>query len=122
MTLRVQNRTKGTTVAEHVAVAGGAWSRFWGLMGRKRLEPGRGLLIRPCRSIHMFFMRFPIDAVFLDREGRVVRVVQGVKPWRLAFGGKGAHEVLELNAGAAGEAKVEPGDEIAFLEGGSAQP
>jgi uncharacterized protein len=69
-----------------------------GLLGRHELEPGEGLLIRPTSSIHMFFMRFPIDAVFLDRQLVVVKVVPGLEPWRVAFA-RGAKSVVELSAG-----------------------
>jgi uncharacterized membrane protein (UPF0127 family) len=87
-------------------------TRFLGLMGRSRLEHGHGLLIKPCSSIHTFFMRFPIDVVFVDRQARVVKVAQRVKPWRLLLGGKGAHAVIELPAGALAAAEVNPGDQL----------
>lgn len=70
-----------------------------GLMFRARLEPGQGMLIRPCSGIHMFFMRFPIDAVFLDRRSRVRRVCRGLKPWRVVPWVPGARAVVELPAG-----------------------
>src|SRR5579864_9551703 len=61
----------GRVVAEHVAVAGNAWQRFMGLMFRADLPPGHGLLLSPCNSSHMFFMRIPLDVAFLDRDGAV---------------------------------------------------
>lgn len=74
--------------------------RAKGLIGRRALAPGEGLLILRCNAIHTCFMRFAIDAVFLDREDRVVRVVRNVRPWRLfVFGGWRAAKVLELAAG-----------------------
>lgn len=108
---RILNQTKNTVVAEDARLARSMWSRFWGLMGRKELPDGQGLLIDPCDSIHMFFMRFPLDVVFLDREMKVVKVVGGIKPWRVALGG-GGKKALEINAGAAAEASVEPGDQL----------
>ena len=69
-----------------------------GLLGRSELRPGEGLLLRPASAIHTFFMRFPIDAVFLDREWRVVGIADDVAPWRTAAR-KGAKAVLELPAG-----------------------
>jgi len=105
---RALNQTKNTVVAEEVTLATSMWSRFWGLMGRKGLPDSHGLLIDPCSSIHMFFMRFPLDVVFLDDEGRVKKVVAGIKPWRAALGG-GGKKALELAAGAAAKAKsVDP--------------
>lgn len=112
---RIVNQSKGTVVAEEVQVADGVWSRFLGLMGRKSLPQGAGLLLKPSSSIHTMFMRFPIDVVFLDRSLRVVKVVAEMKPYRatLAFGG--AHSALELNAGSAA-GKVEVGDQLALEE------
>lgn len=73
--------------------------RAKGLIGRASLPPGRGLLIKRCNCIHTFFMRFPIDATFLDGEGRVVRSVAGIRPWRLwIWGGWRARQVLETQS------------------------
>lgn len=74
-------------------------SRFLGLMGRKGLPPGSGVLLRPCSSVHTFFMRFPIDVVFLDKEDRVVRVLPGMKPWRVSPVVRNAVRVLESASG-----------------------
>lgn len=75
------------------------WKRAIGLMGKPGLEAGCGLLIPQCGSIHTCFMRFPIDVIFLDSNNRVVKVIQGVKPWRLAWGGRQARSVLEVQSG-----------------------
>ena len=75
-------------------VADSAWTRTKGLLGRASLDEDEGILLRPGGSIHMFFMRFPIDAVFLDREQRVLRVAADLKPWRMASK-RGAKAVLE---------------------------
>ena len=80
-------------------VAGSFWARARGLIGRKSLEPGTGMLIPSCNAIHTFFMRFPIDAAFLDREDRIVKVVRNIRPWRLfVWGGWKAVKVLETAA------------------------
>ncbi len=112
---RVLNKTKGAVVVEEVTLATGTWSRFWGLMGRKGLPDGHGLLIDPCSSIHMFFMRFPLDVVFLDDAGRVTKVVREIKPWRMALGG-GGKKALEIAAGAASATNVEAGDELVLTD------
>jgi uncharacterized membrane protein (UPF0127 family) len=78
------------------------------LLGRQALELDEGLLLRPAASIHTAFMRFPIDAVFVDGEGRVLRVADRIKPWRTAAT-KGAKAVIELPAGAAASAGIAPG-------------
>jgi len=110
----ILNETKSTVVARNVRRADSVWSRFWGLMGRRALPVGEALHIRPCNSIHTFFMRFAMDAVFLDKDMHVVKVVADMKPFRATVGGKGAHSVLELAAGAAALAGVEAGDTLIF--------
>ena len=84
-------------------------------LGRAGLEPGAGMLIDAAPSVHMFFMRFPIDVVFLDRERNVVRVVHALEPWRVA-GARRAVAALELPAGAAAEAGIEVGDALVLEE------
>ncbi len=80
-------------------VARTLWARIRGLIGRRGLPAGEGLLILRCNAIHTFFMRFPIDATFYDREGRVVRIVRGIRPWRpFVWGGWRAVKVLETAA------------------------
>ena len=80
-------------------VAESAFERMRGLIGRKGLEPGTGMLITKCNCIHTFFMRFPIDATFLDRRGNVVKVVRTIRPWRpWVWGGWRAVRVLETAA------------------------
>jgi uncharacterized membrane protein (UPF0127 family) len=79
-----------------------------GLLGRDGLAEGEGMLFTRTGSIHTFFMRFPIDAVFCDRELRVLKVVRELPPWRTASK-RGAKVVVELPAGAAA---VEPGDRL----------
>ena len=80
-------------------VAESAFERMHGLIGRSGLEHGKGLLILRCNCIHTFFMRFPIDATFLDGEGRVVKTVRNIRPWRpWVWGGWRAKSVLETAA------------------------
>ena len=88
----------GATVCERCQVADRITSRMRGLLGREELPAGEGLWIRPSNSIHMFFMRFPIDAVFLDRRGTVLRLAPGLRPWRMASSRR-ARSVLELAEG-----------------------
>lgn len=82
-----------------LTVADTFWKRGIGLMGRPGLESGKGLFLRPCGSIHTCFMRFPIDVIFLDVQNRVVRTKQNVKPWRMVWGGRNAHSVIEVQSG-----------------------
>ncbi len=85
-----------------------------GLMFRRTLEPGRGMWIDPCNGIHMFFMRFAIDAVFLDREDRVRKVYRNLKPWRAVPLVLGAHGVVELPAGAVEGLELPRGEQLRF--------
>lgn len=107
-TCRVTVQETGAVAAERCAVALTFWPRFAGLMMRRALPQGEGLLFPRCNSIHMFFMRFPIDAVYLDASNRVVKVVERLKPWRMSMCA-GADSILELPAGRAGECGLEPG-------------
>lgn len=88
-------------------------SRLRGLLGRKSLPSGEGILLRPAGSIHTFFMRFAIDAVFLDEELCVVGIAADLRPWRAA-GKRGAKAVLELPAGECARRGLEVGDKIRF--------
>jgi uncharacterized protein len=92
-------------------------TRLRGLLGRSALPAGEGLLIRPAPSIHTFFMRFAIDAVFLDGELRVVAIERGLGPGRIA-GSRGARAVLELGAGEAARRGVRHGDTLQLAPAG----
>src|SRR5947207_85299 len=90
----------GRVVSSRCLIAQRPWQRMRGLLGRSGLEPGEGMLFRPAGSIHMFFMRFAIDAIFCTAELDVIDVERGLAPWRIA-GRKGAKVVIEVAAGAA---------------------
>jgi uncharacterized membrane protein (UPF0127 family) len=105
----------GPVICERCLIADSVLARTKGLLGRRSIPPGEGLLLEPAASIHMFFMRFPIDAVFLDRELKVLKVVAHLKPWRIA-GQRGARLVLELAAGEAARRGVQPGQRLVLGE------
>jgi hypothetical protein len=105
--------TDGAVVCARCAVASSWSKRLVGLMGRRSLAADEGMLFPHTGSIHMFFMRFPIDAVFCDRDLRVVKVVAGLKPWRTASA-RGAKVTIELPLGGAG--RVQPGDGLLLEE------
>ena len=104
-------REDGRIVCERCVLADTALTRMRGLLGRRELPSGEGILLKPASSVHMAFMRFPIDAVFLDREMRVVKVASELKPWRAA-GSRGAKAVLEIPAGEAGRRGLSVGDRL----------
>lgn len=101
----------GRVVCERLLVAARPLRRMRGLLGRTSLPPGEGLLLRPAGSVHTFFMRFPIDVVFLDRDGVVVGVEPELAPWRTA-GRRGARAVVELAAGEAAARGVRVGERL----------
>jgi uncharacterized protein len=106
----------GVVVADHVEVADSVLSRFRGLMFRDHLPEGHGLALRPCKSIHMFFMRFPLDVVFVDGDGRVVRVLDAIRPWRMSSMVRGAKAAIELPAGTAARTGVRPGTVVHMID------
>ena len=89
-------------------------ARLKGLLGRRSLASDEGVYLRPASSVHTFFMRFPIDAVFVDGEGRVLKVAAGLRPWRAA-GCRGARAVLELSSGESERRGVRPGDQLVLV-------
>lgn len=101
----------GPIVCERCVLADSALRRMRGLLGRKTLDSGHGILIRPAPAIHTCFMRFAIDAVFLDRDLSVLSVRRELRPWRMA-GQRGARAVLELPAGEAERRGIKPGDRL----------
>ena len=101
---------EGTVIAPHVERADSVWQRFMGLMGRRELPDGAGLWLEPCSSIHMFFMRIALDAVFVDREGTVLKIYAGIRPWRMTWFVAKARACLELPAGWCAVHGVQQGD------------
>jgi uncharacterized membrane protein (UPF0127 family) len=112
----------GAVVAGHVEVADGLVSRFLGLMFRAELPAGHGLALRPCNSVHMFFMRFPLDVLFVDGDGRVLRVLHSLRPWRASTLVRGAKAAIELPAGTARRAGIVPNAVVRMVEADAAEP
>jgi uncharacterized membrane protein (UPF0127 family) len=117
--VRAINRTRGTTLCQQIEDAGGLTGQSRGLLGRDGLEPGSGMLFvrgrfEPFMWMHMFFMRFAIDIVFLDRVDTVVHISHSLKPWRVSPVVFGASKAIELEAGAALRSDTWVGDSIAF--------
>jgi uncharacterized protein len=112
------NRTRSSELASNLEVADSLWAKFMGLMGRTSLGPGRGLWLPDSNGIHMMFMRFPIDAVFVGRPGDdggrvVVSVHRGLRAWSgFVPYVRGAHGVLELPVGVIDASGTQVGDLI----------
>ena len=94
-------------------VADTSRKRRVGLLKHERLEPGEGLWISPCESVHTFFMKFPIDLVYLDKQRKVRKVRSAVPAWRLSAC-LTAHSILELPAGTVEKTGTRPGDELSI--------
>jgi uncharacterized membrane protein (UPF0127 family) len=107
-----RNRTREITLAERARIADTFGTRLVGLLSSKGLADGEALWIEPCNSIHTWFMRFTIDALFLDKNGKVVKAVEQMKPWRLTWIALGARGVLELPAGQIAKTGTKVGDEL----------
>ncbi|HEX7196024.1 MAG TPA: DUF192 domain-containing protein [Candidatus Limnocylindria bacterium] len=114
--VRVENLTRGTNVAERVRVASSSVDRSVGLLRTPEVKPGEGLWIERSPSIHMFFMRYAIDAVFVSKAGRVTKIAANLKPWRVVWWAPGARDCLELRAGAAALSDTRVGDEIRLVD------
>jgi uncharacterized membrane protein (UPF0127 family) len=107
----VRNQTRQTVLAQAAEVADTSAKRRTGLLKHERLEAGEGLWIVPCESVHTFFMKFPIDLVYLDKKRRVRKLRHAVPPWRMSAC-LTAHSILELPAGTVERSGTSVGDEL----------
>ncbi len=107
----MRNQTRNAVLGDAVEVADTSGKRRVGLLKHTRLAPGEGLWIVPCESVHTFFMKFPIDLVYVDKKRRVRKVRNAVPAWRLSVC-LSAHSILELPAGTAEKTGTQPGDEL----------
>jgi uncharacterized protein len=117
--MRALNQSRGTVLCARLENAGGVAGQSKGLLGRDGLEPGAGMLFEnsrftPMMWMHMFFMRFAIDIVFLGRGDKVIRINRQLRPWRVSAMVFGARRALELEAGAAEKSSTQVGDQITF--------
>ncbi len=108
--MRIINQTKQAVLAEEAIVADTPLRRAKGLLGKKEFKPGQALLLRPCNSIHTFFMRFPIDVLFVDRNNKIVQVIPHLGPFRLTPVYFHACFAVELPAGTITAALISKGD------------
>jgi uncharacterized membrane protein (UPF0127 family) len=111
MALALVNDRTRTSIATDVELAETRATRRRGLLGRDHLEPTAALMLMPCAAVHTAFMRFPIDVVFLDRDGIAVKLVSNLRPWRMAGAAK-AHSVVEMAAGSLRRHAVAVGDRL----------
>lgn len=113
--LTVTNLTHGTVLGDTVEIADSSPTRNKGLLGRTELPRGGGLWIVPCQSVHTFFMRFPLDLVYIDRHNRVKKVRRAVPAWRISAC-LSANSILELPAGTIDHSRTAPGHQLALSD------
>jgi uncharacterized protein len=115
--LRAANPARGSVLGTRIALADRWWLRLRGLLGREALPAGEGLILRPCRAVHMRGMAFPLDVAFLDRSGAVVAAYHSIPPCARTGWHKAARDALELPAGTLTASGTAIGDTI-VLDGG----
>lgn len=109
---RAANQSRGTLLGTRIILADGWWSRFRGLLGRATLDRGEGLLLRPCRAVHMLGMRMALDIAFLDASGRVVALYPELRPGGRTRWHGAARDALELPPGTLAATGTREGDTI----------
>jgi uncharacterized membrane protein (UPF0127 family) len=109
-------------IVAKVDAAASVRRRMRGLLGRSALDKGQALYLAPCRLVHTFFMRFPLDLVFVSKTMEVVRVARNVKPGRVAWGGWASRSVFEMEAGWLPRGLVVPGDRLELVKASSREP
>lgn len=113
--MHIANLTRNTVLATCLEVADTGPKRNKGLLGRKSLSTGEGLWIIPCEAVHTFWMQFPIDLIYLDRQKRIRKLCSEVPPWRLS-GCLSAHSILELPPGTIRDTQTQTEDTLEFTE------
>jgi uncharacterized membrane protein (UPF0127 family) len=113
--VRIVNKTRGGLLGDRVGVADTMWRRVRGFLGRSRPSTGDGLLLSPCRAVHMYGVSYSLDVLFLDRHGEVIAVYPGLAPWKRTSWYRRAMYALELPAGTVDATSTAAGDFLAWL-------
>jgi len=113
--MRIINQSKNTILADEAIIAGTLLKRMIGLLGRKELKKGQALILKPCNSIHTFFMRFSIDVLFVDKENKVIKAISSKEPFRLTYMYFTACFAVELPVGTIQSSATSPGDSLTLL-------
>lgn len=114
MKFKIINETKEIDLVSSAQVASGFFLRLWGLMFRKKIGTNQALIFYQAPSIHTFFMRFPIDIIFLNKQMAVKRIVHSLPPWRAVFC-PGAYITIELPSAKISQVKAQIGDKIKII-------
>lgn len=110
--MKVYNSSKNSIILEDAKVAKNFFTRTVGLLSKKSLNEGEGLIIKPCCSIHTFFMQFAIDVLFINKQNEVIALYENVKPWRILPIHLNSSYVIELAANSISDKNIEKGDTI----------
>jgi len=110
--MRIDNTSRGTLIADRAVLANSPRKRLVGLLNRRHLEPGEGLVLEPGGAIHMFFMRMAIDVIFADKDGTVLKTATNVKPWRVVMAPRHSRYTIELPVGAVESSGAQRGDRL----------
>lgn len=113
--ITIRNQTRSTSLGAQISVADTFLTRLVGLLGRRGLAPGTGLLIQPSSGVHTFGMRFPIDVIALDRKNRVHALWPNLRPWRLSGVSWRIASIVELPAGTIQHCAVQRGDQMEIV-------
>lgn len=114
--MRITNRTRNTLLGAKVTLASTWLSRLRGYIGRPEPRPGEGMLLVRCNAIHTFWMSFDLDVLFLDEKGRVLEVIESLRPWRRTRRVSGALYVLEVPPGTVEASGTQVGDELTWRD------
>ena len=112
--VKVVNQSRGLALAKEAGLADNTWTRLRGLLGRPPLQPGQGLVIKPSTGIHTWFMGYPMDAVYVAKDGEVVACVEDMPPFRFGPVMRRCHLVVELPAGTIRHTGTAVGDHLAL--------
>jgi hypothetical protein len=112
--VRILNRTRGLELASRARIADAFLARARGLLYSPQIQPGEGLLLKPCNSIHMFGMAYAIDAIFIDAAGKIVGLVQNIQPMHISKEFPKPCDCLELPAGTISDTGTQMGDQLDF--------
>jgi hypothetical protein len=113
--MKIINQTNNAILADKAVLANTPFARVRGLLGKKQLNPGEGIILRPCTSIHTFLMRFPIDILFVDKNNKIIKPISNLKPFRLTPIYFNAAFAIELPTGTIASTSTAPGDEVLYF-------
>lgn len=112
--IEIKNKETKEIIANKIGLANTMFSRFIGLISKKSIDENEGILLTPCNSIHMMFMKFPIDVVFLDKRNKVIKIIENIQPWKISPIVFKAQSVLELSSGTVSKKNIKIDDILDF--------